>query len=124
MAPFGFGPDGLDRARQIRRQRERDHEEQERERQLALKEEYLARGVDLDAPLEALACPRCKQRYAFGAECPDCGVYLVGLSALDKATPQRPYKERAWPLPIRLLALGIVVFGVLGFSALLLKQFL
>lgn len=37
---------------------------------------------------EALACPRCKATYDFGASCIDCDVVLVSASMADQVEPQ------------------------------------
>jgi hypothetical protein len=61
--------------------------EEERAAFLAEKAALKEQGIDLDAPTEQLACPRCKTVYGFGDICPECQVELVGASAVDTADP-------------------------------------
>ena len=43
-----------------------------------------------EAPAEALVCPRCQTRFAFGDACPDCAEPLVGSSFLHSLPPAPP----------------------------------
>ncbi|MFH1467351.1 MAG: hypothetical protein ABIO70_23410 [Pseudomonadota bacterium] len=78
--------------------REREAAQDEREAFLEEKARLKEQGIDLDAPTEGLACPRCKAGYAFGDVCPDCGVELVGMSAVDKVDPVQVVTgpDRGW----------------------------
>ncbi len=70
-----------------RKTAELEKAEDEREAFLEEKKRLKEQGIDLDAPTERLACPRCKTVYDFGDTCPDCQVELVGASAADTADP-------------------------------------
>ncbi len=100
--------------RSKRRELEMDRAREEREAFLEEKQSLKEQGIDLDAPQEALACPRCKAVYDFGAECPECRVDLVGVSAVDKVGEVRPYRpDRSW-IFIYLLPGIITVLGGVG----------
>jgi hypothetical protein len=96
-----------------RKTAELEKAEEEREAFLAEKAALKERGIDLDAPTESLACPRCKTVYGFGDVCPDCQVELVGSSAMDTVDPvEVDGPDRVWILIYLLpaiIALGAAV---------------
>jgi hypothetical protein len=96
-----------------RKTAELEKAEEERAAFLAEKAELKAQGIDLDAPTEQLACPRCKTTYGFGDICPDCQVELVGASAMDTVEPvEVEGPDRAW---IFLYAVpGVLALGLAG----------
>ena len=56
-------------------------------------------GVDettVGAPVEQLACPTCRENYAFGDICPSCDVLLVSSSFVDSAPPEKSGARRGW----------------------------
>lgn len=80
-----------------RKTAELERAEEERSAFLAEKAALKEQGIDLDAPTEELACPRCKTIYGFGDICPECQVELVGTSAMDTVDPvEIEGPDRAW----------------------------
>ncbi len=94
---FGFFPKKKKSRLTSAQRREQNSAMDERDAFLAEKARLKEQGIDLDAPQEPLACPRCKEVYDFGAECPECMVELVGVSMVDDATPVAvQLTDRSW----------------------------
>ena len=96
-----------------RKTAELERAEEERAAFLAEKASLKEQGLDLDAPTERLACPRCKESFDFGDTCPTCQVELVGASAVDTADPvavEGP--DRTWILIYALPGVLALAAGV------------
>ncbi len=109
---FGFFPKQKKSRLNASQKREQNAALDEREAFLEEKKRLKEQGIDLDAPQEQLACPKCKQVYEFGAECPECLVELVGLSVVDDATPIAvETRDRVWILIYLLPGIAAVALG-------------
>ncbi len=72
------------------------------------------------ANAEAMQCPACKTKYAFGNECPDCAVPLVGdaFSEVAHSAQTDSYHKSFDPGLVVFLAVAFTLFiGIVSFFA-------
>ncbi len=106
-------------AKQARRQKRKLEERlaQRREKMLRTRERLRDSPDEAAEAAEALACPRCHARYAFGGSCPDCDVLLVSASLAERAEPEPTQRPIRWG-SVLLQAVGLTI-ALFAFLALL-----